>query len=936
MKKIKAIALLCIGMVFACDLSAQNPDLLHGDNLNFSYGVLGWRGRGGAYHQNTTSTNPVWGWHTVYADILNAKDNKNANLFTLVTDTNAVDPYSNGQLKQIPTHLGFTRSLKIKNTSTNSNPDCAEASYSIAVDEDNCLLTVCYAVVLQAPGHTGYENPPFQLDIVTSEGGNDVQINDCAFFEMNGRTPIPADSPFQVGTGASYDQTIFCPWQQVKINLANYIGETVSIRLRTGNCSPQGHFGYAYICARAEKPTIEVAGCAGEGNVITTATAPDGFQSYKWFRVNRSSVSQASMENLEPADDSFDILSTNRVLTITEDMMQNQTTQFFAVKLISPRTQNTRPNCVAYIKATVNDIRPNFNAVTYIPVDPMNELDEVGFNFADVVQRTEATPLQWQKIVFGDGDSVSFTKDANNIWSPEGALPAGTRVTTNPATQNIDVVYHVYAPGTYTAKRYATSSFTSEDEDGASSTIYCTRKQDIEVIVHERPSLHIDGADTVCVGANDTLYASSPDNAPELAATYTYYWWNSIDDIDSDPAHTGPIYVLTDVRQTVDVVVKVVDQNNFYRFAYFSASPQDFPDISLEGDTMLCLGQSANITASDATGNTVAMQWSFVDPGNNPHITDPSTTPNLSFTPTQDTIVYLICKTSVGCLAYKSINILITDPKVSSDKSKICPLQEVVLTGSNAVDYSWTSDPVDPSLTTDVRSADPVTVTPAQTTTYTMKGYGSSGCFAERQVTVTVIPKPTPSIAYSPEYVDTEDPVVSFSDASPYGAYSLWKFSDGGQSNDRVLKYLFHDLSVDSVTVYLKTANEVGADELNNDDYNCSADTSITLPVELFAVWVPNAFTPNDDGQNDYFFFLTNNRLEEVSFEVYNRWGTKVYSFEAPQYHIDPQEQQNTLGWDGKYKDKFVSPGVYVWKMSYKRQGNTRVYRKEGTVAVVK
>ncbi|MDO5760764.1 MAG: gliding motility-associated C-terminal domain-containing protein, partial [Bacteroidota bacterium] len=360
----------------------------------------------------------------------------------------------------------------------------------------------------------------------------------------------------------------------------------------------------------------------------------------------------------------------------------------------------------------------------------------------------------------------------------------------------------------------------------------------------------------------------------------------------------------------------------------------EFPDISLEGDTMLCMGQTANITASDQTGNTIAMQWSFTNPGDNPRITNPSTNAVLSFYPTQDTMVYLICETSAGCVSYKGINIIMTDPKVSSDKINICPGEEVTLIGSNAVDYSWTSMPKDESLVEDVRSTDPVVVTPMDTTTYTMKGYGSSGCYTERQITINVVPIPTPLISYNPKYVDTEDPTVSFTDASTYGTYSLWRFSDGGTSNNRTLRYTFNDLSVDSVTIYLKTANELGFEELSNNEYNCSADTSITIPIELFSVWVPNAFSPNGDGNNDYFFFMTANLLEDVSFEVYNRWGTKLFDFKEKSIKLT--DNTTDIGWDGKYKGEYVQEGVYVWKLEYKKEGNSRAYQRTGTVTVVR
>lgn len=938
LRKIGLLFIVLTSIIFTNNSIAQ--DLAHGDNLSFAYGTAGWKGTAGDYNGDA-STGPVWSQSAAYNDITSAKDDCNQNLFTIIS-TNGTDPHTNNALSKIPTHLGFTKSMRINNDisgctsgySCNGLPSYAEAKYDLTVDEDNCLVSVYYAIVLEAPHPgSGYYNPTFQIDVIS--GGS--LVSECAFWETTGDPNIPS-SLFVNGASG----WIYCPWQQVKMNLANYIGESVTIRIRVGDCKADCHAGYGYIVAKAEKPTIQVAGCAGEGNIITTATAPQGFEAYKWFRVTRNATSQSQLEALEPADNSADVLSTDSILTVTEAMMQGQTTQYFAVKLISPRTQNTRPNCVAYIKATVNDIRPNFDAITYIPVDPLNERDEVGFKFSDIVQRTEDSPLIWQAIAFGDGDSVAFDKDATtNIWAVSNATPLGenTRVTIDNANQSIDVVYHNYQPGEHIATRYATSDYSYEDEEGNTIHIYCERKDTIKFTVFERPSIKLEATDTICMRASDTIFASSPDNAEELVENYQYYWWRNIEDTASAPIYVGTEFIMNNVVSDTSVVVKVVDEvNGFFRFGYFTIYVQEFPDISLSGDTMLCMGQTAHIEASDATGNTKAMQWSFNDPGENPHITNPSTNPVLSFTPSQDTVVWLICETSAGCIASKSVHIIMTNPKVSSDKSKICPLDEVTLTGSNAVDYSWTANPPDASLTEDVRSEEPVVVTPKETTTYTMRGYGSSGCYTERQITINVVPVPIPLISYSPAYVDAEDPILSLSDASLYGTYSLWRFSDGGTSNDRVLRYQFHDLSVDSVSIYLKTANEVGQHELFTNQYNCSADTSITLPIELFAVWVPNAFSPNGDGVNDRFFFLSDNQLEDVSFEVFNRWGTKIFSFSEKALNLSvlTQDVANSIGWDGTYKGKTVKDGVYVWKLQYKRQGNTRVYQRTGTVNVVK
>jgi gliding motility-associated-like protein len=68
---------------------------------------------------------------------------------------------------------------------------------------------------------------------------------------------------------------------------------------------------------------------------------------------------------------------------------------------------------------------------------------------------------------------------------------------------------------------------------------------------------------------------------------------------------------------------------------------------------------------------------------------------------------------------------------------------------------------------------------------------------------------------------------------------------------------------------------------------------------ELF---VPTAFSPNNDGVNDVLNVLSNNCLTSMVFEVFNRWGEKVF-----------ETTDTKQGWDGTYKGTPQDPGVFGW-----------------------
>jgi gliding motility-associated-like protein len=66
---------------------------------------------------------------------------------------------------------------------------------------------------------------------------------------------------------------------------------------------------------------------------------------------------------------------------------------------------------------------------------------------------------------------------------------------------------------------------------------------------------------------------------------------------------------------------------------------------------------------------------------------------------------------------------------------------------------------------------------------------------------------------------------------------------------------------------------------------------------------IPNVFTPNGDDINDYLVAKTSGLVEKVDFKLFNRYGVLIFQTDEPK-----------LNWDGTYKGKIVSPGVYFYQ----------------------
>lgn len=797
--------------------------------------------------------------------------------FVINSDVNQSD-FTVPALKRIPP--GYSRSTQINCAQNNRNSNML--TYDLEVNDTNCLLTFNFAMVLQSPGHTGYQNPFFQIEVVSLNisTGTPVEgsrIDPCAFFEVIGQTPAPAG-------WATFSGGIWQNWRQVSMNLTNYLGERVRIKISLAGCQPSAHWSYGYFVGRVSPSVLNVNACGNEGNAATIE-APSGFQSYEWY-ANPYDEPESQLADLAiPANLLY---SSTATTTVPANNTFNLTTatylasgENYFVKVTSPSSSTTIPGCIAYMKTRVQTIKPvtNFSTVVDCQLKATFSNNTV---FPLDGEEDEVKQFIWN---FGDGTTAEY-------------------ISTDTSTNSNISPIHTYAePGTYTVSLLAKYNA-------------CEKEFFQEIIIPATPSFSLIDS-TICMGATIDISIQNP----AMTDSVTYTWTNPNNPIPFE----GPVYNAT-FNQRTEVIVNAVSPSCNYIDTVI-IDVQEFPDITLVGDTMLCDGETAYITANDETGNTQQMQWSFTDPGNPPQFNpnQPVTSnPVFSYTPTGDMTIYLIARTSQGCMSSKSINLIITDPRAVVNKYKVCPGDPVVLTGYDGIDYSWGANPPDATLPTG-RSANPVTAHPEETTIYTMRGYGESGCYAERTLKVDVIPLPVGEISCSPTYVDVDNPVLSLKDISQYGVSSHWDLSDGTVSDARSFSHKFNDVSGQNVEIRLTSFNEVG----------CSDTASMIVPIDLLSVWVPNGFSPDGDGSNDKFFFFSFNKLNDVKLEVYNKWGERLYIFERDVFQ-GQGDMSNSLGWDGKFNGKDVPIGAYVWRLTYKRDGNQRVYDKSGTINIIR
>lgn len=191
-----------------------------------------------------------------------------------------------------------------------------------------------------------------------------------------------------------------------------------------------------------------------------------------------------------------------------------------------------------------------------------------------------------------------------------------------------------------------------------------------------------------------------------------------------------------------------------------------------------------------------------------------------------------------------------------------------------------------------------------------------NGCSNTYNINSLITVNPSPEAAfnlYPGNILTITDPTIEINDLSnnastcfyTIGTDSLFSFST---------YYTFPDSGNYEVTQFL--SNEFG----------CTDTTFQLVRVDIgYKVFIPGAFTPNDDGNNDV-FRIYGEDIATAEIKIFNRWGELLYT------SFDPEN-----GWDGKTRlsDKVVPGGLYLYSIDlYDRFGNK--YDYDGTVQVLR
>lgn len=193
------------------------------------------------------------------------------------------------------------------------------------------------------------------------------------------------------------------------------------------------------------------------------------------------------------------------------------------------------------------------------------------------------------------------------------------------------------------------------------------------------------------------------------------------------------------------------------------------------------------------------------------------------------------------------------------------------------------------------------------------------GCFQLKSIDIDVPELGLADFEYNAESIDltgelaSNDP-VSFFDLSVGEVVDWkWEFGDGFES-DEVDPIHTYD-SPGTYNVILTITDRTGCETVK---------TSVLEITEGYRIMLPNAFTPNGDGNND-FFRPRMLGLTKVRLNIYNTWGEVIFS----------TDDLETKGWDGMVKGKRAENGNYIYKLIGQSFNGLKVER-DGIFALMK
>jgi len=344
-----------------------------------------------------------------------------------------------------------------------------------------------------------------------------------------------------------------------------------------------------------------------------------------------------------------------------------------------------------------------------------------------------------------------------------------------------------------------------------------------------------------------------------------------------------------------------------------------FPELVLEEMDPILQCEPTNITlTANSNGTSDNFEWS--DSPDFTNILNPDPSDSVVTVFAEESGYYYIRISNDECELIDSVEVVFTSAGLELEGDQLICLQDTArfsaqssVEGITFTNFTWSPS----GIIIDGQGTNEVVTVPNGTQFVVVTAEADNGCIVTDSILVTVneIDQSTVSATASDSLV-TEGDIVILS-AEPDGYTYEWFPQDGltnpnGQETEATI--------TESTTFTVFISDSV-----------CTTFAQVPVLLVTFNceepfVYIPNAFTPNGDFNNDILFAQSTivDDTEEFVFRIYNRWGEKVF-----------ETTEITEGWDGTWRGELCDPDVYDYYLegfcidgqSFLIQGNVTLIR---------
>jgi gliding motility-associated-like protein len=410
----------------------------------------------------------------------------------------------------------------------------------------------------------------------------------------------------------------------------------------------------------------------------------------------------------------------------------------------------------------------------------------------------------------------------------------------------------------------------------------CTASTTINLLVNSLPVIVATNPINVCEGQSINLNASG-------GATYV---WSGPNAYSSNIQN--PVIPSSNLSNSGTYSVVVSSVASCTSAANVNVNVNAAPTGSAGSNAPLCENNRLTLFGSAANSYSWSGPNGFVSLLQNPEISNVTITGSGVYT--------LTISNAVGCS--RSIQLPVTifplpNLSLQASKKEACVPECISFnaisnaSGSNVV-YNWN---LDKSLTTSINGAN-ASGCYNQLGNYkpTVQVIDANGCSRTTSVDISLNPNPEPNFNFEPNKPTLYNNVVDLNYL---------------KNNDKIAAYEWY---INNNPSSAWTPNTSQKFEETGDYYvtlvvisdkGCKGSVTKLIRVEdEFALFIPNAFTPNDDGKNDV-FLPKGTAFKNYSLGIFNRWGELLFN-----------STEFTNGWDGTFKGEKCPDGVYTYKIN--------------------